>query len=40
MKHNTQLKMEICRQSGETIVGTVTVNQENFTFGSSSVSLT
>jgi len=30
MKHNAQLKMEICRQSGETIVGTVTVNQENF----------
>ena len=39
MQELTQLKMEIRRQSGETAVGMVPVNQENFILGSTRVCL-
>ena len=39
MQKLTQLKMEIRRQSGETAVGMVPVNQENFILGSTRVCL-
>ena len=40
MKKNTEFKLEIRRQSGERIVGTVPAGQENFILGSARVSLT
>ena len=37
MKQHTQLRMEIRRQGGETIMGMVPVNQKGYQLGSASI---